>query len=142
MNQNILDPTEFIDRATTLMKSSYVFTRRIISALYFSLFNYWAYKTFHDQGIKGKGPNHDKFDHKDFSRTLIENNLGPQIVLLYKYRVLVDHYLLDPNIIEVWDKEVAKIIREDKIKVNINESILEKIINSAKEILNWLKYNY
>lgn len=107
--------------------------RRAISALYFSLFNFWAAKRY-DQGVRRKGPKQDRFDYREFHEELLGKGLDAELVLLYTYRVAADHYTLNPTVIRVYgDEMVARLPRQLSVRIGIK--ILENAIEAAEEIL-------
>ncbi|MFP3233858.1 MAG: hypothetical protein RXR08_09265 [Sulfolobaceae archaeon] len=107
--------------------------RRIISAVYFSLFNYWSIKNI-CKGNKGKGNNNDSFPHTQFIQDLASSGLDPQIYLLYVYRVAVNHYTLNPTEVTLTSHPYKGRTQD----VKIDENILRKILESAKDVLSFL----
>ena len=83
-NANKLKPHKLLNYFESLLSNSLdeVFIRRIISAVYFSLFNYWSMKNI-CKGNKGKGDNNDSFPHTQFIQDLASSGLDPQIYLSY-----------------------------------------------------------
>jgi len=138
-----LDPEDFIFFVETCIKEhenqfDEVFIRRFISALYFSLINYWACKKYYLENRRWKGPNQDYFPTTEFLEELYENNLDKEIRLLYACRAASDHYVCNPTSINLFGEK--KIIGKRKIKnVEINKNSLRKCLESAKKILNYLK---
>ncbi len=61
-----------------------VFIRRMISAVYFSLFNYWSIKNI-CKGIKGKGKRNDSFPHVQFIQDLVGRGFDAQIRTIYLF---------------------------------------------------------
>ena len=132
-----LNPIHFFNFIKRLIARKYieneVYVRRIISALYFSLFNYWAAKKY-SQRTRGGGPLQDRFKYRKFHEELLSKNLDREIASLYIYRVASDHYILNPTIIRIYNEEMIKLIGE-KLKININRYSLKKAMESAEEIL-------
>ena len=107
--------------------------RRAISALYFSLFNYWAAKRY-DQGARGKGPMQDRFSYREFHEELLNRGLDAELVLLYAHRVAADHYVLNPTVIKVYGEEMAVRLSR-RLSVHITIEVLERAVEAAEEIL-------
>lgn len=107
--------------------------RRALSALYFSLFNYWAAKKY-DQGVRRKGPKQDRFDYREFHGEMLGKGLDAELVFLYVHRVAADHYVLNPTDIKVYGEEIAVRLPR-KLSVHISVETLEKAIEAAEEIL-------
>ena len=131
-NANKLKPHKLLNYFESLLSNSLdeVFIRRIISAVYFSsLFNYWSIKNI-CKGNKGKGNNNDSFPHTQFIQDLASSGLDPQIYLLYVYRVAVDHYTLNPTKVTLTSHPYKGRTQD----VKINENILRKILESAKDV--------
>jgi len=79
-----LNPTAFIDLAEKIISSNHVnetILRRIISGLYFSLFNYWAFTRFY-RGKKGKGPRQDKYPQHEFYLDMIDKGAEKELLEL------------------------------------------------------------
>jgi len=104
-----------------------VYIRRAISALYFTLFNYWAAKKY-DAGDRGRGPCQDQWPLKEFNQEMLCKGLDPQIIILYLYRVAADHYTLNPTTVELWD------FRQRRRRCFINTNALQRAIECAKEL--------
>jgi len=134
-NANKLKPHKLLNYFESLLNNSLdeVFIRRIISAVYFSLFNYWSIKNI-CKGSKGKGYNNDSFPHTQFIQELARSGLDPQIYLLYVYRVAVDHYTLNPTKVTL----TSHPYKGSTQNVKIDENILRKILESAKDVLSFL----
>ena len=70
-----LDPRCFISLVETLVEDGRikdeVSIRRMISALYFCLFNYWCAKKY-ESGIRKGGPLKDLFPYRDFHEELLK----------------------------------------------------------------------
>jgi hypothetical protein len=137
-----MDPSELIYQLKKFVESknyniNEVFIRRIISSLYFSLFNFWANKKYLLENKRRKGPKQDCFDFIEFVEDMISNALDAEIKLLHTYRIASDHYALNPTIIKHEGKaEEFFGIREE---VKIDRSTLKKAIESAEEILKVLR---
>ncbi|RLF03637.1 MAG: hypothetical protein DRK00_08580 [Thermoprotei archaeon] len=107
-----------------------VYVRRALSALYFSLFNYWMAKKY-DRGERGLGPKQDSFKYGDFHGELLDKALDAQIVYLFSLRVASDHYALNPTIIKIYNGGRIKGRRYSYITIDS----LKRAIEAAKEIL-------
>jgi len=112
-----------------------VFIRRALSALYFALFNYWSAKRY-EAGKRGKGPYQDSFLYSEFHQDLLSKGLDAQILLLYTYRIAVDHYTLNPTVIRVY--EARRLGIKEKIPCNISEEALRRAVEAAREVLRHL----
>lgn len=137
-----MDPSELIYQLKKFAESKNynldeVFIRRIMSSLYFSLFNFWANKKYFLENKRRKGPKQDCFSFIEFVEEMISNALDAEIKLLHTYRIASDHYALNPTIIKHGGRaEEFFGIREE---VEIDESSLKKAIESAEEILKVLR---
>lgn len=113
-----------------------IYIRRAISALYFSLFNYWS-AIMYNFGKRGKGPQQDSWSHTEFFNFLLSHGLESKIYPLHVLRVAVDHYTLNPAKIKLFGN--LKISNRSKeLECSINPKTLEKAINFAKEIKDFL----
>ena len=81
-----------------------------------------------------KGYNNDSFPHTQFIQDLASSGLDPQIYLLYVYRVAVDHYTLNPTKVTLTSHPYKG--RTQNVK--IDDNILRKILESAKDVLSFL----
>lgn len=113
--------------------TSEVFARRFISALFFLVFNYWAAKQW-DSNKRYKGPKQDSFPITVFIKSMLARGLERDILFIYVRRVAADHYILNPTVVEIWEKELRQKFG-DKIQVSINPSDLQEALRAAKEIL-------
>jgi len=134
-----LNPSHFIDLVEHLVNNNMirneVCVRRMISALYFCLFNYWVAKRYEIDGVRGKGPRQDYFYFRLFHEYLLKRKLDKELILLYTLRTAVDHYMLNPTIIEVQNKELRRIISKRRIEVSISIEKLKKAIMFSRRIL-------
>jgi len=119
------------DRANV---SDEVVIRRIISSVYFALFNYWSLKTYL-KGLRGNGPFRDSFSFKAFNEDLLKQGLDYAVFTIYSRRVAEDHYTLNPTKVELTSQPWNKV----KIEVKINDVVLERVLNSAFDILEYLE---
>ncbi|BBG25944.1 hypothetical protein [Sulfuracidifex tepidarius] len=110
-----------------------VFIRRMISAVYFSLFNYWSIKNI-CKGIKGKGKRNDSFPHVQFIQDLVGRGFDAQIRTIYLYRVAVDHYTLNQTTVTLTSNPYKGKTQD----VEIGKNALKRVLESAKDILNFL----
>ncbi len=115
-------------------KLNEVVIRRIISAVYFALFNYWSLKSYL-KGLSGNGPLRDSFWFSTFNKHLLEQGLDYAVYTIYLYRVAVDHYTLNPAKVVLTSKPWKK---EEK-EVEINDVALEIVLESAYDILEYLE---
>ncbi|HII72828.1 hypothetical protein [Sulfurisphaera tokodaii] len=99
-----LNPRKLISFLSSLINADEVFLRRVVSAIYFSLFNYWAHKYYH-KGIRGKGALRDYFSLSEFTSFLYKNGLDRAMYTLLIYRVAADHYALNPTDIIITDRQ-------------------------------------
>ena len=95
-----LNPRKLLERLRQLVSKQgesldEVFVRRIISALFFALFNYWAAKAYAG-GRRGTGPQGDSFQMSEFLEDMAAMGLDHAAYSLFIYRVGVDHYILNP----------------------------------------------
>jgi len=131
-----LNPHHFINWIESLIRKGRikdeVAIRRVISAIYFALFNYWARKRY-DMESRAGGPLGDCFRYSQFHSELLRKGLDAEIILLYTYHVAVDHYTLNPTIIRIFDRALKKLGRVFRCK--ITSGILTKIIQAARNIL-------
>lgn len=137
-----MDPSELIYQLKKFVESknynlNEVSIRRVISSLYFSLFNFWANKKYFLENKRRKGPKQDCFSFVEFVEEMISNALDAEIKFLHTYRIASDHYALNPTVIKHEGRaEEFFGIREE---VKIDESALKKAIESAEEILKVLR---
>ena len=100
-----LNPRRLIDNIKQIVDKTVidaVFLRRIASALFFSLYNYWAIKSYKLYNKRYTNPsraskNQDNFPHSEFIEEMTEKGFDEEIRELYLYRVLADHYALNPT---------------------------------------------
>jgi len=114
-----------------------VFIRRIISAIFFGIFNYWALKSY-IKGKRGDGPYGDSFRFPSFFEDLLSAGFDYAIYPLFLYRVGADHYVLNPTEVELQSRP-WKGVRD---YVEISYDILEKLLESAFDILDYLEKHY
>ncbi len=119
------------DRRHTLNE---VIIRRIISAVYFALFNYWSLKSYL-KGLRGNGPLKDSFWFSTFNEYLLKQGLDYAVYTIYLYRVAADHYTLNPTKVVL----TSKPWKEEEKEVEINNVALEMILESAYDILEYLE---
>jgi len=131
-----------MDLVENLVKSGMVkdevCIRRVISALYFCLFNYWAARWYEIDRKRGKGTFQDRFPFRQFHQYLLGRRLDKEVVLLYMLRTASDHYMLNPTTIDVQNKEILSLIPREKIEVNISIDKLKISIESSRKILKTL----
>ena len=108
--------------------------RRVVSALYFSLFNYWALK-YYSKGNRGNGPLHDYFSLSEFTRFLYKNGLDREIYTLLVYRVAADHYALNPTEVVITDRQW----KGKNVRVNIDENSVKIVLKAAEQVLCFLE---
>ena len=142
---SLLNPKKILSELSNLVNEysnidesmSEVEMRRIFSTLYFSLFNYWSEIYYNKLHKRGGGINGDRFSHKEFSRYIIRNNLSMEYVLLFTFRVFSDHYLLNPNTIEISDHEVNSLI-DGTQSINMSFENVKEALNCADSIFHFL----
>ena len=108
-----------------------VLIRRLISSLYFSLFNYWSAKVF-EAGRRGAGKLMDSFKYSEFHGDIRVRGLDPYIKLIHEARVAVDHYTLNPTIVTIYNGYTIQISIDKNCLINVlkaSETIL-KLIDS------------
>ena len=136
---NILNPTELIKRIEEILTSKgkieEIVIRRFISALYFAVFNFWAAKHF-SKNNRGRGPNQDNFEFSEFHRELLKVGLDPEVVTLFQYRVAVDHYIMNPTSIHVFNPEIVQMLGRKKIALKIDLLALHRVLESSKTIVS------
>ena len=71
-------------------------------------------------------------------KNLLQKELDAELVLLYYYRVAVDHYILNPTIIRIYNKEIIRIVTTDKQEIRIGMETLQKAIEASRIILSRL----
>ena len=111
-----------------------VFTRRIISALYFALFNYWSLKKYY-KGKRGDGPYWDSFWFSKFHEHLLREGLDYAVYTLFLYRVVADHYALNPTRVILTSRPWKNMEEE----VIIDDKALRKALESAYDVLDYLE---
>jgi len=134
-----LNPRKLLEYFVKILKdrrytSNEVIIRRIISAVYFALFNYWSLKSYL-RGLRGDGPLKDSFWFSTFNEHLLKQGLDYAVYTIYLYRVAVDHYTLNPTKIVL----TSKPWREEEKEVEINNVALEMVLESAYDILEYLE---
>ena len=137
-----LRPDEVLELAKELSSRepvSEVIIRRVVSALYFSLFNYWAARRY-DRGVRGRGPRQNRFAYRELHEDMLKEGLDAEVVFLYTYRTASDHYVLNPTIIEVFNKALEKILGK-RARARIDKTSLERAIESAEEIVKCIRKN-
>lgn len=136
-NPEKLNPRELIKYLSEIVEKntlSEVAVRRIISAIYFALFNYWSMKSYY-KGLRGEGPLGDSFWYSSFNEFLLKQGLDHAAYTSYLYRVAVDHYALNPTKVVLTTRPWKGVEEE----VEINDDALRKILESAYEILEALE---
>jgi hypothetical protein len=119
---------EAISREPSMLDE--VALRRFISALYFSLFNYWAERSY-IKGRRGKGgPCQDSFSYSEFHTYLSQRQLDFVAHLLFLYRVAADHYTLNPTYVRLQDRLWGGVYY-----VELNYDSLKRAIELAKKAL-------
>lgn len=111
-----------------------IFIHRLISAIYFAIFNYRAAKQF-SKGVRGKGPNQDSFAFSEFHRDLLKMGLDAELIILFQCRVAVDHYIMNPASISIYNQEIINVLGKQKTSITIDKKILNKVINASKSII-------
>jgi len=140
-----LNPRRLIDiirQAINKTAIDAVLLRRIASALFLSLYNYWAIKSYklHNKRYKGQmaGKNQDNFPHLEFVEEMFRNGLDKAIRELYLYRVLADHYALNPTYVTlVFRYGNKKFVKTIYAELNYNK--LKKLIYYALDVLSFLE---
>lgn len=138
-NPERLNPRQLMDYLKQFVTSrrailNEVFMRRIISAVFFAPFNYWALKSY-IKGKRGDGPYGDSFRLSTFFEDLLSKGFDYVIYPLFLYRVGADHYILNPTRVELTSKP-WKDIQEN---VEINYDILETLLDLAYETLEYVE---
>ena len=134
-----LNPCQLMDYLKQLVVNkrtilNEIFIRRVISAIFFSLFNYWALKSY-TKGKRGDGPYRDSFRFLTFFEDLHRNGFEYAIYSFFLYRVGADHYILNPTRVELNSKS-WKGVQED---AEINYDVLETLLDLAYGILEYLE---
>jgi hypothetical protein len=140
-DQTRLGPQKLLSIIEDAVKSNYiveeVLIRRAISAIYFALFNYWAEKRY-GKGVRGKGIYGDAFSYAEFHRDVVSKGLEKEILILYLYRVAVDHYMLNPTYVTLMSSPWRGL---PPMKVGIDIEKLRYAIDAAKRILTTIEKN-
>jgi len=105
-----------------------------MSSVFFALYNYWAAKQW-DAGRRCKGPKQDRFPYTLFVKDMLNKGLDRSIFFIYLCRTAADHYILNPTVIGIWDKNLCNIFGEE-FPVSLSSHDLPAILKAAKEILN------
>jgi hypothetical protein len=134
-----LDPSTLISSIENYKNSSTsgmseVEIRRMISALYFALHNYWS-ALQQAGGTKGTGSKNDNYSHAKFVRFLIKKKLTREIIVLHYSRVAADHYLENPTMIDPTYSEL-KSISGTLVTIQLTQLSLDRSINAAKKIVS------
>ena len=129
-----LNPRKLISLVSTILDSDEVLLRRVVSALYFSLFNYWALKHYSKRN-RGKGPLRDYFSLTEFTGFLYRNGLDREVYTLLVYRVGADHYALNPTEVVITDRQ----FKGKSVKVDINENSIKIVLKAAEQVLHFLE---
>lgn len=136
-----LDPTELIEHIEEILTSKgkleEIVIRRFISALYFAIFNFWAAKHF-SKNNRGEGPNQDNFDLSEFHKEILSVGLDPEVVTLFQYRVAVDHYVMNPANIHIFNPEIMQMLGRRKTKLKIDLLALRRVLESSKTIVSYV----
>jgi len=141
-----LNPRRLIDSIKQIVDKTaidVVHLRRIASTLFFSLYNYWATKSYKIYNKRYTNPlraskNQDNFPHSEFIEEMTEKGFDEEIRELYLYRVLADHYALNPTYITLITTAKGKKL-EEKVYVEVNHEKLKELINFALVILSYLE---
>ena len=132
-----LNPKKLLDALTDIVaqrRLDEVWVRRIVSMLYFALFNYWGAKSYCKRGLRGKGPNQDMFHYTRFHEELAMAGLDRDIYVLYIYRVAADHYVLNPTKVKLYDKVFGGVE-----EVTLDDDAARKALEAASNILRYLE---
>lgn len=129
-----LNPRKLISFLSGILNSDEVFLRRIISALYFSLFNYWALKHY-SKGNRGNSPLGDYFSLSSFTRFLYKNGLDRATYTLLVYRVAADHYALNPTEIVITDRQW----KGKSAEISIDKRSVKIVLDAAEQVLHFLE---
>jgi len=134
-----LNPRKLLEYFIKILKNNIytldeVIIRRIISSVYFSLFNYWSLKSYL-KGLRGDGPLKDSFSFSTFNEHLLKQGLDYAVYTIYLYRVAVDHYTLNPTKIVL----TSRPWRGEEKEVEINNVALEMVLKSAYDIIEYLE---
>jgi len=132
-----LNPIHFlnlIDRIKTLnLFSEEVILRRIISSLYFSLFNYWAYKKYFIRGERGRGPYQDNYPVEQFYRDMLSTGKDRHLIELLYYRVAADHHIANPTKVRLY---ISRSISFGEREVRITLESVLKLMEIVRELLD------
>ena len=117
--------------------------RRVASALFLSLYNYWAIKSYKLYNKRYKNPsraskNQDNFPHLEFIEEMIGKGLDEAIQELYLYRVLADHYALNPTYVSITKRFKGQKFVE-KVYAELNYKELRELIDYALDVLSFLE---
>ncbi|PMP95519.1 MAG: hypothetical protein C0167_03045 [Nitrososphaera sp.] len=118
-----------------------ILLRRCVSALYFSLYNYWAELRLRRGRLECNdamnGSLKDDFPHSGFVADMLRRGLNDDIMLLFELRVLADHHVCNPGLVEIHDKELSRLIKQTRVELNAGE--FERALESAGRILSSLE---
>ena len=138
IDPEVLNPRQYFDFLNQVINENKVigcvFVRRVISSIFYALFNYWGAKRY-KSGKKGSGPNGDSYRLDDFFKELSGKGLGYAIYEIFVHRVAADHYVLNPNRISIWVRP-WKGLQDD---VEISRDKLSELLVYAYEILDYLE---
>lgn len=134
-----LNPRQLIEflrqfKASTGLHVDEVLVRRIISALFFAVFNYWAAKSY-AKGKRGTGPNGDCLPYSMFLQEMLQAGLEYVIYPLYLYRVSADHYALNPTVVEL----TSKPFRGVRVEVKLSYEVVDKLLELVHDVLKYLE---
>ena len=87
---------------------------------------------------RGEGPRQDRFPYSRFHQELLDKGLDKDVVLLSTLRTAADHYMLNPTIIEVWDRNISALVGR-RLNVHISVNVLKNVLRSSKIILKSLQ---
>ena len=110
-----------------------VVIRRLISAMYMALFNYWCaieYKNNPKKHKHGKSRQDDDFTYKEFEKCLAVKAMNNDIETLSIYRIACDHRMNNPAEVELSDKK--------SVKLSINNKSLNIVYTSFLNLLKTL----
>jgi len=141
-----LNPRRLIDSVKQIVDKTAidaVLLRRIASALFFSLYNYWAIKSYKLYNKRYTNPsragkNQDNFPHSEFIEEMAEKGFDEETRELYLYRVLADHYALNPTYVTLVTSAKGKRF-EEKVYAELNQEKLKELVNYALAILSFLE---
>lgn len=135
-----LNPRQLIDSLSRLASNKKaldeVLIRRNASTLFFALFNYWAAKSY-AKGRRARGhcPYEDCFPYSEFLQEMLGAGLEYAIYPLYLYRVLADHYTLNPTKVIL----TSRPFKNRQAEVGLSHNTVDNLLRLAYDVLEYLE---